>query len=386
MAEPDETPQKYEPLTGAKKAQYEADMRLAEREAEKKKKQTLKEFEDALAKAKASPPPESPLAGVSLTSSEKDDLVKFIEDTQAKAIEDTKKPGDDYFEVKAGGETFEFGTPPPPPIGATLGASDSGGAAGAYGGGEFDVTGAGEIAPAMFDQKAGALLAKGLLYKKQKRSDLRKGFGKALRTGLETLTGEARQANVRALRDEMVGQGLTTAENFNRVGRKMMKDIEAERFKARGEDPAYSAYIKTPGLDKLEAMQRRPFGSNTALQGSVGGLKDAPRALGTQAGRLRREARALERRGYRREAGGLRAAAAMTGEPSISTPAYREGQRAAEEELQDLRRRQTEAQIAYLESLARRNNSQFEQQRGEKPTVNPNSTSGAGRGRPIKKQ
>ena len=65
MAEPDETPQKYEPLTGAKKAQYEADMRLAEREAEKKKKQTLKEFEDALAKAKASPPPESPLAGVS---------------------------------------------------------------------------------------------------------------------------------------------------------------------------------------------------------------------------------------------------------------------------------------------------------------------------------
>ena len=25
MAEPDETPQKYEPLTGAKKAQYEAD-------------------------------------------------------------------------------------------------------------------------------------------------------------------------------------------------------------------------------------------------------------------------------------------------------------------------------------------------------------------------
>lgn len=56
MAEPDETSQKYEPLTGAKKAQYEADMRLAEREAEKKKKQTLKEFEDALAKAKASPP------------------------------------------------------------------------------------------------------------------------------------------------------------------------------------------------------------------------------------------------------------------------------------------------------------------------------------------
>ena len=125
MAEPDETSQKYEPLTGAKKAQYEADMRLAEREAEKKKKQTLKEFEDALAKAKASPPPESPLAGVPLTSSEKDDLVKFIEDTQAKAIEDTKKPGDDYFEVKVGGETFEFGTPPPPPIGATLGASDS---------------------------------------------------------------------------------------------------------------------------------------------------------------------------------------------------------------------------------------------------------------------
>ena len=96
--------------------------------------------------------------------------------------------------------------------------------------------------------------------------------------------------------------------------------------------PEASAYVKTPGLDALAEMQKREFGTSTALRGSVGGLKDPSRRLGTRAGDARRRARELERRGYRKEAGALRAAAAASGEPRLQTQAYREAVRAEEEE------------------------------------------------------
>ena len=178
------------------------------------------------------------------------------------------------------------------------------------------------------------------------------------------------------LRDEMVSQGLTTAENFNRVGRKMLKDIEDERKRAKIDflrSPA-GGTVAAPGLGKLGAMQGRAFGTSTALSGSVGRLGEAARPLGTVAGRMRKEARALERRGARGDAGKLRGAAALTGEPGISTPAYREGQRAAEERTAALRKREEETRVLLMEEYERRNN--------ERGKVNPRSTAGAGRGTP----
>jgi len=226
--------------------------------------------------------------------------------------------------------------------------------------------------------ETGAGIAGALLEGKEKRTELSKDFGKALRTGLETLTGEARQANVGVLRDEMVSQGLTTAENFNRVGRKMLKDIEDERKRAKIDflrSPA-GGTVAAPGLGKLGAMQGRAFGTSTALSGSVGRLGEAARPLGTVAGRMRKEARALERRGYRSGGGQLRGAAALTGEPGISTPAYREKQREKEEEAEALRKREEETRVLLMEEYERRNN--------ERGKVNPRSTAGAGRGTPIK--
>ena len=393
------------PPTGAKKAIFDIEMRRVERDAEADAARKLKEFQDALA---AAPPADldSPLAKgfakAKMGTAEKDDLVKFIQDTRAKAIADAT-PKEEGFDITVGGETHRVGPDAPVPMTTGL-IPDAGGATGAFGGGEFEIgsevgpstrietdlldpsgnpvfDSSGKpmkkvtyenptkatIAPATLSPQAGAALAKGLLDKKQKRTELSKDFGKALRTGLETLTGEARQANVTALRDE----------NFNRVGRKMLKGIEDERTRAKIDflrSPEGST-VSAPGIDRLKEMQGRAFGTSTALRGSVGRLGDAPRSLGTERGRLRKGARALERRGYRSGGGQLRGAAALTGEPGISTPAHREGQQAAEAEIADLQKRLIEAHIANQEAAARRNNN--------RPTVNPNASPGAGYGTPI---
>ena len=402
----------------AKRAKSKAEMAVVAHQAEVKKQRKLKEFQDAL---DAAPPADldSPLAKgfakAKMGIAEKDDLVKFIQDTQAKAIADTKKPGGDYFTVKAGGKTFEFGTPPPT-IDASLGGSGSEGAAGAFGGGGFEIgSEVGELTRTIDEETgrprwenptkativpstlaAGAGIARALLEGKEKRTKLSKDFGKALRTGLETLTGEARQANVRALRDEMVGQGLTTAENFNRVGRKMLKDIEDERTRAKIDflRSPQGGTVSAPGIDRLKEMQGRAFGTSTALRGSVGRLGDASRSLGTERGRLRKEARAMEGRGHRSGAAQLRGAAALTGEPGISTPAYREGQRAAAKEIADLQKRLIEAHIANQEAAARRNANPPDQPGSDidpgfylprpRGKVNPSASQGAGYGTPIK--
>lgn len=399
--------EKSKPLTGAKKTQFDAQMRRVKREAEAKKQRELKKFQDAL---DAAPPADldSPLAQgfakANIGTAEKDDLVKFIQDTREKAIA-AATPKEEGFDITVGGETYRIGPDAPVPMTTGL-IPDAGGATGALGGGEFEIgSEVGELTRTIDEETgrprwenptkativpstlaAGAGIAGALLEGKEKRTKLSKDFGKALRTGLETLTGEARQANVRALRDEMVGQGLTTAENFNRVGRKMLKDIEDERTRAKIDflRSPQGGTVSAPGIDRLKEMQGRAFGTSTALRGSVGRLGDASRSLGTERGRLRKEARAMEGRGYRSGAAQLRGAAALTGEPGISTPAYREGQRAAEEELEDLKRRLIEAHIANQEAAARRNNKAFEDGPVYRPTVNPNASPGAGYGDPIK--
>ena len=141
-------------------------------------------------------------------------------------------------------------------------------------------------------------------------------------------------------------------------------------------------------------MQGRAFGTSTALRGSVGRLGDASRSLGTERGRLRKEARAMERRGHRSGAAQLRGAAALTGEPGISTPAYREGQRAAAKEIADLQKRLIEAHIANQEAAARRNANPPDQPGSDidpgfylprpRGKVNPSASQGAGYGTPIK--
>lgn len=93
------------------------------------------------------------------------------------------------------------------------------------------------------------------------------------------------------------------------------------------------------------AAGRRPASGATALTGSVGRLGDAPRRLGTKAGRYRREARRLEREGYRTEAGKLRGAAAAlsVNEPNVKSQAdILEEQRRAREnaEIAEDQRRQ----------------------------------------------
>ena len=93
------------------------------------------------------------------------------------------------------------------------------------------------------------------------------------------------------------------------------------------------------------AAGRRPASGATALTGSVGRLGDAPRRLGTKAGRYRREARRLEREGYRTEAGKLRGVAASlsVNEPNVKSQAdILEEQRRAREnaEIAENQRRQ----------------------------------------------
>ena len=162
-------------------------------------------------------------------------------------------------------------------------------------------------------------------------------LAKAMRVSFEQLQNnpEALRASMSGLRQAAIDAGIADADKFNRVGRKMYADFKKQQEVADTMDPRSpeaSAYVKTPGLDALAEMQKREFGTSTALRGSVGGLKDPSRRLGTRAGDARRRARELERRGYRREAGQLRAAAAASGEPRLQSQAYREAVRAEEEE------------------------------------------------------
>jgi len=198
-------------------------------------------------------------------------------------------------------------------------------------------------------------------------------FGQAMQTGLENLSGDALKANMSGLREAMVSQGLVSAEQFNRTGRRMMKNLEAQRFKDSLTDPARSAVTKTPGLDRQEAMQGRAFGTSTALEGSVGGLGDANRSLESEKGRLNRAARALERAGNKKEAGEARAAAEAMGRPGIRTQAARAAEKAAreqQEKLEEEKRKQIAAMV------------QEGKDRSQK-TVNKNATPGAGRGTRI---
>ena len=202
-----------------------------------------------------------------------------------------------------------------------------------------------------YTPEMGSAVTKGLRERVEKKTDLRKGFGKALRTGLETLTGEARQANVSALRDEMVGQGLTTAEKFNRVGRKMLSDLNRRKDGLRRQDfgsqRAYDTAVAERGggaaggggggaRDPYEAAQRvmeakTCFGRLAAMQdknyilGSGSSLRKAPVELETRSGAMRRAARGLRRVGATTEANQMYGAAAAQklGEPNIMTEEQR---------------------------------------------------------------
>jgi len=173
--------------------------------------------------------------------------------------------------------------------------------------------------------------------------------------GNDSITVDERNDVMRSIRESMVDQGLTTPAQFNRIGRQMLQDAEKRKEQDRIDylrSREASEYIATPGLDALAEMQSRPFGTSTALSGSVGSLKDAPRQLGTRAGTLRRRARELERDGYRREAGALRYAAAMSTEPRLKSQA---------DVLQEERKKREMA--AFLEQ---RRKSALMEQEGEK--------------------
>jgi len=155
-------------------------------------------------------------------------------------------------------------------------------------------------------------------------------FDPSVRPEYAPLTGKALAEEMRAsfeelqddpaaLRDSMadfrqraIDAGIADADKFNHVGRKMYDDFKKQKA---AEHIAYlrsregSEWVDTPGLDKLAALQKAPFGRGTALEGSVGGLKDPSRQLESKGGRLRRLARELEGGGYRKEAGAIRAGA-----------------------------------------------------------------------------
>jgi len=130
--------------------------------------------------------------------------------------------------------------------------------------------------------------------------------------GNEAIDIEERNDTLRTIRESMVKQKLTTPEEFNQIGRQMLEEAPARKAAAHVaylRSPEGSDWVDAPGLDKLAALQKAPFGRGTALEGSVGGLKDPSRQLESKGGRLRRLARELEGKGYRKEAGQARAAA-----------------------------------------------------------------------------
>ena len=130
--------------------------------------------------------------------------------------------------------------------------------------------------------------------------------------GNEAIGIEERNEVMRTIRDEMINQNLTSFEEFNQIGRQMLEEAPARKAAAHVaylRSPAGSDWVKTPGLDSLAALQKAPFGRGTALEGSVGGLKDESRQLESTGGRLRRKARELEGMGHRSVAAQVRAAA-----------------------------------------------------------------------------
>lgn len=182
-----------------------------------------------------------------------------------------------------------------------------------------------------------------------------KTLAQAMRVSFEQLQNdpEALRASMSGLRQSAIDAGIADADKFNRVGRKMWADFKNQQEVVDTVDPRSpeaSDWVKTPGLDDLAAMQKREFGTSTALRGEVGGLRDAPRSLGTEAGRLRRRARELERFGYRKEAGEARGAAAASREPRLQTRADREAVRA-----RDAERRRKEA-IKNSQEVSLKNN------------------------------
>jgi hypothetical protein len=128
----------------------------------------------------------------------------------------------------------------------------------------------------------------------------------------EAIGIEERNEVMRTIRESMVEQGLTTPEQFNQIGRQMLEDSDARKAAAHVaylRSPAGSDWVDTPGLDRLAALQKAPFGRGTALEGSVGKLTDESRQLESRGGRQRRLARELEGKGYRSVAGQVRAGA-----------------------------------------------------------------------------
>ena len=128
----------------------------------------------------------------------------------------------------------------------------------------------------------------------------------------EAIGIEERNEVMRTIRDEMIDQDLTSFEQFNQIGRQMLEDSGARKAAAHVaylRSPAGSDWVDTPGLDRLAALQKAPFGRGTALEGSVGKLTDESRQLESRGGRQRRLARELEGKGYRSVAGQVRAGA-----------------------------------------------------------------------------
>ena len=128
----------------------------------------------------------------------------------------------------------------------------------------------------------------------------------------EAIDIEERNEVMRTIRESMVEQGLTTPEQFNQIGRQMLEDSDARKAAAHVaylRSSAGSDWVDTPGLDRLAALQKAPFGRGTALEGSVGKLTDESRQLESRGGRQRRLARELEGKGYGSVAGQVRAGA-----------------------------------------------------------------------------
>tara|TARA_Y100001972_G_scaffold125393_1_gene176506 strand:+ start:3562 stop:5232 length:1671 start_codon:yes stop_codon:yes gene_type:complete len=139
--------------------------------------------------------------------------------------------------------------------------------------------------------------------------------------------------------------GVTPTAIVEELKRKEEEDKKRKRAVELGLRPQDFANDATflAAIDRKEARVKREAGQperGSALAGSVGGLNAPSRQLMSDRGRFLKEARALERDGYRTEAGKLRMMAALSREPRIKSQEFR---RREAEERRKLREEQERA-------------------------------------------
>jgi|GEM_PF-6810892 len=139
--------------------------------------------------------------------------------------------------------------------------------------------------------------------------------------------------------------GVTPTAIVEELKRKEEEDKKRKRAVELGLRPQDFANDATflAAIDRKEARVKREAGQperGSALAGSVGGLNAPSRQLMSDRGRYLKEARALERDGYRTEAGKLRMMAALSREPRIKSQEFR---RREAEERRKLREEQERA-------------------------------------------